>query len=184
MSASLANHSGMDPPTRQQSDEDIRRRVAAVEQRLGMGSPRVLVHVDPDPNTVGGWADASQSWAIEGIPYRGLITLTRGLVDGLSAPELDAVIAHELTHVRRCHYTGHPPESRDEIRRYAIKAELAADLGVLDAGLKPEDLRDALEHVRQLLAAGASPGRSSPAYPSIPERAERLRSEQRIRALH
>jgi heat shock protein HtpX len=56
----------------------------------GLPKPRVYVIPDPDPN----------AFATGSGPDRASIAVTRGLLDKLDRDELQAVVAHEMSHVR------------------------------------------------------------------------------------
>ena len=56
----------------------------------GLPKPRVAIIPDPDPN----------AFATGSSPDRATVAVTRGLLDALDREELQAVVSHELSHVR------------------------------------------------------------------------------------
>jgi heat shock protein HtpX len=74
-------------------DPQYRQLANVVEEMAiaaGLPRPRMYVIPDPDPNA---FATGKQ-------PDDAAIAVTQGLVDGLSRDELQAVIAHEMSHIR------------------------------------------------------------------------------------
>ena len=74
------------------ADEAVLAMVRAVGRRMGIGRPvRVLMSLLADGPSVLGW-------------LRPIILLPPAIAMGLTPSELEAVIAHELAHVKRCDY--------------------------------------------------------------------------------
>lgn len=71
------------------TDADLLSRFRELAERSGITAPRLLVAQSDYP--------AAHAVSI----IRPGVIVTRGLLDKLEAPELDAVLAHELSHIRR-----------------------------------------------------------------------------------
>ncbi|MFM7315030.1 MAG: protease HtpX, partial [Cyanobium sp.] len=63
--------------------------VAALAQRAGLPMPQVGIYDSPEWN----------AFATGPSPQRALVAVSSGILDGMPAEELEAVLAHELSHV-------------------------------------------------------------------------------------
>jgi heat shock protein HtpX len=77
-------------PTPPEAAPDLHQRLASLCDRAGIPTPALYVVPSEAPNAFATGRD----------PNHAAIALTQGLIDLLPDDQLDAVIAHELTHVR------------------------------------------------------------------------------------
>lgn len=126
---------------------------------LGLPVPELRVLVDPAPNAI----------ATGGAPERARLTLTSGLLAGLDRIELEAVIAHELAHVKRLDTLSAglagtllrggslplPGAARLAVWLEGRDRELRADLAAVSVTRFPPGLLGALDRVAD--AASVSP---------------------------
>ena len=71
-------------------DDALHQRLQAIHSKLRTGKPVRMVVLNTD-----------QPMALAmAAPFRGVVVVTRGLIEGLPAASLDWVIAHELAHIR------------------------------------------------------------------------------------
>ncbi|MCX2861028.1 M56 family metallopeptidase [Paucibacter sp. PLA-PC-4] len=151
-------------------------RLDQLARRMGMGLSvelRLLpaaVDVAAGPFTVGWW--------------RPVVLLPAGLLTGLPTPLLEALLAHELAHVRRWDYLAHLLQKVVEAllffhpviwwlsRRLRIERELVADALAAEQLGAPRQLAEAL----QALAVG-------PQAPALAAAAQSGELAQRVRAL-
>ncbi len=77
------------PVTREQAPEfyEMTERLA---QRANIPMPRLFVVPDPSPN----------AFATGRSPKYGVVAVNRGLLDILSEPEVEGVVAHEIAHIK------------------------------------------------------------------------------------
>ncbi|WP_224368247.1 zinc metalloprotease HtpX [Hyalangium versicolor] len=68
----------------------LHRMVEELSQAAGLPKPRVFLMEDPQPN----------AFATGRNPEKGVVAVTRGLMELLDARELRGVIAHELAHIK------------------------------------------------------------------------------------
>lgn len=77
-------------PTAREDAPELYERIEALCDRANLPSPKLYIVPSESPNAFATGRD----------PEHAAIALTKGIIDLLPADELDAVIAHELTHVR------------------------------------------------------------------------------------
>lgn len=77
-------------PTPQEDAPELYARVKKLSDRANLPKPKLYIIPSKSPNAFATGRD----------PEHSAIALTQGLIDILTPEELDAVIAHELTHVR------------------------------------------------------------------------------------
>jgi heat shock protein HtpX len=80
---------GAQPVTREEAPE-LHAIVANLAQRAGLPMPRIAIIPDDTPN----------AFATGRNPEHAVVAVTEGIMRILSRPELEAVIAHELGHVK------------------------------------------------------------------------------------
>ncbi len=71
-------------------DHVLTRITARLAAKAGLQMPRVYVIPDPSPN----------AFATGRNPHHAAVAATEGILRFLSEPELEGVIAHELSHVK------------------------------------------------------------------------------------
>lgn len=77
-------------PTEREEAPELYERIEALCDRANLPSPKLYIVPSDSPNAFATGRD----------PEHAAIALTKGIIDLLPPDELDAVIAHELTHVR------------------------------------------------------------------------------------
>ena len=77
-------------PTQREEEPDLYERIEKLCDRASLPNPKLYIIPSKSPNAFATGRD----------PNHAAIALTQGIIDLLSPDELDAVIAHELTHVR------------------------------------------------------------------------------------
>lgn len=77
-------------PTPREQAPELYERIEKLSDRAGLPNPKLYIVPSKSPNAFATGRD----------PNHAAIALTEGIIDLLPADELDAVIAHELTHVR------------------------------------------------------------------------------------
>ena len=86
--AVLRQHGAM--PVTEAEAPDLVRMVRALADRAGLPMPKVYVLATEQPN----------AFATERNPENSAVAVTQGLLNHLSADEIEGVIAHELAHIR------------------------------------------------------------------------------------
>jgi heat shock protein HtpX len=71
------------------SEPDLHRRIERLAQLADLPVPRLAVSESDSPN----------AFAVGLSPRRAVVVVTRGLRERLTGPELDAVLAHEISHI-------------------------------------------------------------------------------------
>ena len=77
-------------PTSREENPELFDRIQSLSDRAGVPSPKFFIVPSKSPNAFATGRD----------PNHATIALTQGIIDLLPPDELDAVVAHELTHVR------------------------------------------------------------------------------------
>ncbi|MEO1395406.1 MAG: M48 family metalloprotease [Cyanobacteria bacterium J06634_5] len=77
-------------PTPREDEPELYERIETLSDRAGLPNPKLYIVPSKSPNAFATGRD----------PEHAAIALTEGIIDLLPPDELDAVIAHELTHVR------------------------------------------------------------------------------------
>ena len=77
-------------PTPREQAPELYERIEKLSDRAGLPNPKLYIVPSKSPNAFATGRD----------PNHAAIALTEGIIELLPADELDAVIAHELTHVR------------------------------------------------------------------------------------
>lgn len=77
-------------PTTPEENPELFERIQKLSDRAGVPNPKLYIVPSKSPNAFATGRD----------PNHAAIALTEGIIDLLPSDELDAVVAHELTHVR------------------------------------------------------------------------------------